>query len=81
MLLYPGELYRLLGASSLSSNKNSQSAGGMILFDSYFDYEIEDYIKDNDGRLLIYILKVNNEKILLANYYGLNSCHQEEEMC
>jgi exonuclease III len=54
------------------SNKNSQSAGVMILFNSNFDYEIEDYIKDNDGRFLICILKVNNEKILLANYYGLN---------
>ena len=45
----------------------------MILFNSNFDYEIEDYIKDNDGRFLICILKVNNEKILLSNYYGLNS--------
>ena len=45
----------------------------MILFNSNFDYEIEDYIKDNDGRFLICILNVNNEKILLANYYGLNS--------
>ena len=45
----------------------------MILFNSNFDYEIEDYIKDNDGRFLICILKVNNEKILLVNYYGLNS--------
>jgi hypothetical protein len=43
-----------------------------ILINSNFDYEIEDYIKDNDGRFLISILKVNNEKILLANYYGLN---------
>jgi hypothetical protein len=36
-------------------------------------FEIEDYIKDNDGRFLICILKVNNEKTLLANYYGLNT--------
>jgi hypothetical protein len=41
----------------------------MILFNSSFDYEIEDYIKDNDGRFLICILKVNNEKILLANSF------------
>ena len=45
----------------------------MTIFNSNFDYEIEDYIKDNDGRYLICILKVNNEKILLVNYYGLNS--------
>ena len=57
------------GDKCIFSNKNSQSAGVMILF----DYEIEDYIKDNDGRFLICILKVNNEKILLASYYGLNS--------
>jgi hypothetical protein len=44
------------------SNKKSQSAGEMILFNSNFDYEIEDYIKDNDGRFFIRILKVNNEK-------------------
>ena len=62
-----------LGDKCIFSNKNSQSAGVMILFNSNFDYEIEDYIKDNDGRFLICILKVNNEKILLANYYGLNS--------
>ena len=61
------------GDKCIFSNKNSQSAGVMILFNSNFDYEIEDYIKDNDGRFLICILKVNNEKILLANYYGLNS--------
>ena len=61
------------GDKYIFSNKNSQSAGVMILFNSNFDYEIEDYIKDNDGRFLICILKVNNEKILLANYYGLNS--------
>jgi hypothetical protein len=60
------------GDKCIFSNKNSQSAGVMILFNSNFDYEIEDYIKDNDGRFLICILKVNNEKILLANYYGLN---------
>ena len=36
----------------------------MILFNSNFEYEIEDYIKDFDGRFLICILKVNNEKIL-----------------
>ena len=45
----------------------------MILFNSNFEYEIKDYTKDNDGRFLICILKVNNDKILLANYYGLNS--------
>jgi hypothetical protein len=53
------------------SNKDSHSVGVMILFNSNFDYEIEDYIKDNDGQILICILKVNNEKILLANYNGL----------
>jgi hypothetical protein len=71
MLLYPGELYRLLGASSLSifSIIRFQSPPQTI----GIDYEIEDYIKDNDGRFLICILKVNNEKTLLANYYGLNT--------
>jgi hypothetical protein len=34
------------GDKCIFSNKNSQSAGVMILFDSYFDYEIEDYIKE-----------------------------------
>ena len=28
--------------------KTLKSAGVMILFNSNFDYEIEDYIKDND---------------------------------
>ena len=36
----------------------------MILFNSNFDYEIEDYIKDNDGRFLICILKDIVSKLL-----------------
>ena len=30
-------------------------------------------IKDNDGRFLICTVVINQEKIVLANYYGLNS--------
>ena len=53
------------GDKCIFSNKNSQSTGVMILFNSNFYYEIEDYIKDNDGRFLICILKVNNVSKLL----------------
>jgi hypothetical protein len=35
------------GDKCIFSNKNSQSAGVMILFNSNFDYEIEHYITDN----------------------------------
>jgi exonuclease III len=38
------------GEKCIFSNKISQSVGVMILFNSTFDNEIEDYIKDNDGR-------------------------------
>ena len=30
-------------------------------------------IKDNDGRFLICTVVINQEKIVLTNYYGLNS--------
>jgi exonuclease III len=52
---------------------NLSSTGVMILFNSNFEYKIENVINDNDGRFLICTLVINQEKIVLANYYGLNS--------
>jgi hypothetical protein len=60
------------GEKCIFSNKISQSVGVMILFDSNFDNEIEDYIKDNEGRFFIYILKVNNDIIAVCILEKIN---------
>ena len=55
------------------SNKNTASAGVMILFNTNCEYKLENVITDSDGRYLICTIVVNNEQIVLGNYYGLNS--------
>ena len=57
----------------LFSNKNTASAGVMILFYTNFEYKLENVITDSDGRYLICTIVVINEQIVLGNYYGLNS--------
>jgi hypothetical protein len=57
----------------LFSNKNTASAGVMILFNTNFEYKLENVITDSDGRYLICTIVVINEQIVLGNYYGLNS--------
>ena len=44
----------------------------MIVFNTIFEYKLENVITDSDGRYLIYTIVVNNEQIELGNYYGLN---------
>ena len=61
------------GGDCLFCNKNSSSAGVMILFNLNFEYKIENVIKDNDGRFLICTVVINQENIVLANCYGLKS--------
>jgi len=57
----------------LFSNKNTASAGVMILFNTNFEYKLENVVTDSDGRYLICTIVVNNEQIVLGNYYDLNS--------
>jgi exonuclease III len=57
----------------LFSNKNTASGGVMIVFNTIFEYKLENVITDSDGRYLICTIVVNNEQIVLGNYYGLNS--------
>jgi 5-hydroxyisourate hydrolase-like protein (transthyretin family) len=45
----------------------------MILFNTNFEYKLENVVTDSDGRCLICTIVVNNEQIVLGNYYGLNS--------
>jgi exonuclease III len=57
----------------LFSNKNTARAGVMILFNTNFENKLENVITDSDGRYLTCTIVVNNEQIVLGNYYGLNS--------
>ena len=45
----------------------------MILFNTNFECKLENVVTDSDGRYLICTVVVNNEQIVLGNYYGLNS--------
>ena len=67
----------------LFSNKNTASAGVMILFNTNFEYKLENVVTDSDGRYLICTIVVNNEQIVLGNYYGLNSdeLYLLEDLC
>ena len=44
----------------------------MILFNTNFEYKLENVITDSDGKYLICTIVVNNEQIVLGNYYHLN---------
>jgi exonuclease III len=67
----------------LFSNKNTASAGVMILFNTNCEYKLENVVTDSDGRYLICTIAVNNEQIVLGNYYGLNSdeLYLLEDLC
>ena len=45
----------------------------MPLFSANFEYKLENVVTDSDGRCLICTIVVNNEQIVLGNYYGLIS--------
>ena len=61
------------GGKMYHSCKSSQSAGVSILFAKNFEYEILTETKDESGRYLILVIKVEEKVYTLCNVYGPNS--------
>jgi exonuclease III len=78
----PDEEYRWKdewGAKISFSNGQSNSAGVAILFPANLEYDICDKSMDQDGRILLLKVKVDNVMYVLCNVYAPTQDHRQDQ--
>ena len=61
------------GFKCIFSNCSSQSCGVALLFNNNFQFVIKNTVCDENGRYIICELELSNERIIVTNFYGLNT--------
>jgi exonuclease III len=67
------------GGNILFSHGSSNSKGVCIMIPQNLDHHIEDKITDENGRILIIKIKVNNELFVVCNLYAPTRDHKAEQ--
>ena len=61
------------GFKCIFSNCSSQSCGVALLFNNNFQFVIKNTVCDENGQYIICELELSNERIIVTNFYGLNT--------
>ena len=54
------------------SHGSSNARGVAVFFNKSIDFQIDDTYGDDDGRILMIVLTLNNRKVCISNLYAPN---------